>query len=207
MYSGDNVNKQSDALANVYARSLFELATDAGGNDKVVEIADELEQICDLITSNQQIGLFFSSPIIDSTKRREALSAIFSNRITDLSLRFLLVLNNKGRLNHLQQIEIAYDQLVQDAMGRIEVDIFTPTEIDADSINSIKDKVQQMLGKEPILHSYVDAAMLGGIKLRIGDQLIDGSVQTKLRRLSERIQSGGSVAIRERFENYLENND
>jgi F-type H+-transporting ATPase subunit delta len=201
------VNKQSDALANVYARSLFELATDAGGNDKVVEIADELEQICDLITSNQQIGLFFSSPIIDSTKRREALSAIFSNRITDLSLRFLLVLNNKGRLNHLQQIEIAYDQLVQDAMGRIEVDIFTPTEIDADSINSIKDKVQQMLGKEPILHSYVDAAMLGGIKLRIGDQLIDGSVQTKLRRLSERIQSGGSVAIRERFENYLENND
>lgn len=201
------MNKQSDALANVYARSLFELATDAGGNDKVVEIADELEQICDLITSNQQIGLFFSSPIIDSTKRREALSAIFSNRITDLSLRFLLVLNNKGRLNHLQQIEIAYDQLVQDAMGRIEVDIFTPTEIDADSINSIKDKVQQMLGKEPILHSYVDAAMLGGIKLRIGDQLIDGSVQTKLRRLSERIQSGGSVAIRERFENYLENND
>jgi F-type H+-transporting ATPase subunit delta len=201
------VNKQSDALANVYARSLFELATEAGGNDKVVEIADELEQICDLITSNQQIGLFFSSPIIDSTKRKEALSAIFSNRITDLALRFLLVLNNKGRLNHLRQIEIAYDQLVQDAMGQIEVDIFTPTEIDADSINSIKDKVQQMLGKEPILHSYVDAAMLGGIKLRIGDQLIDGSVQTKLRRLSERIQSGGSVAIRERFENYLENND
>jgi len=49
--------------------------------------------------------------------------------------------------------------------------------------------------------------MLGGVKLRIGDQLIDGSVQTKLRRLSESIQSGGSVAIRERFETYIENND
>lgn len=201
------MNKQSDALANVYARSLFELATDAGGNDKVVEIADELEQICDLITSNQKIGLFFSSPIIDNTKRSEALSAIFSNRITDLALRFLLVLNNKGRLNHLQQIETAYDQLVQDAMGRIEVDIFTPTEIDADFINSIKAKVQRMLGKEPVIHPYVDATMLGGIKLRIGDQLIDGSVQTKLRRLSESIQRGGSVAIRERFETYIENND
>jgi F-type H+-transporting ATPase subunit delta len=201
------VNKQTDALANVYARSLFELATDAGGNDKVVEIADELEQICELLTSNQDIGQFFSSPIIDSEKRSEALSAIFSNRITDLNLRFLLVLNNKGRLNHLQQIETAYDQLVQDAMGRIEVDIFTPTEIDADSINSIKAKVQQMLGKEPVLHPYVDRSMLGGIKLRIGDQLIDGSVQTKLRRLSESIQSGGSVAIREQFETFLENND
>ena len=64
-----------------------------------------------------------------------------------------------------------------------------------------------MLGKEPVLHPYVDPKMLGGVKLRIGDQLIDGSVQTKLRRLSESIQSGGSVAIRERFETYIENND
>jgi F0F1-type ATP synthase delta subunit len=64
-----------------------------------------------------------------------------------------------------------------------------------------------MLGKEPVIHPYVDATMLGGIKLRIGDQLIDGSVQTKLRRLSESIQRGGSVAIRERFETYIENND
>jgi len=201
------VNKQTDALANIYARTLFELATDAGGNEKVTEIADEIEQICDLISSNQELEKFFSSPIIDSTKRNESLSAIFSNRVTDLTLRFLLVLNNKGRLNHLQQIAIAYDQLVQDAMGRVEVDVFTPNPIDADSINTIKAKVQKMLGKEPVLHPYVDPKMLGGVKLRIGDQLIDGSVQTKLRRLSESIQSGGSVAIRERFETYIENND
>jgi len=201
------VNKQTDALANIYARTLFELATDAGGNEKVTEIADEIEQICDLISSNQELEKFFSSPIIDRTKRNESLSAIFSNRVTDLTLRFLLVLNNKGRLNHLQQIAIAYDQLVQDAMGRVEVDVFTPSPIDADSINTIKAKVQKMLGKEPVLHPYVDPKMLGGVKLRIGDQLIDGSVQTKLRRLSESIQSGGSVAIRERFETYIENND
>lgn len=201
------MNKQTDALANIYARTLFELATDAGGNEKVTEIADEIEQICDLISSNQELEKFFSSPIIDSTKRNESLSAIFSNRVTDLTLRFLLVLNNKGRLNHLQQIAIAYDQLVQDAMGRVEVDVFTPSPIDADSINTIKAKVQKMLGKEPVLHPYVDPKMLGGVKLRIGDQLIDGSVQTKLRRLSESIQSGGSVAIRERFETYIENND
>jgi len=198
------VIKHADALAHVYAQSLFELAIDAGGHEKVLEIADEIEQICDLATSNQLISKFFASPIIDIAKRGEALSAIFSNRVTDLTLRFLLVLNNKGRLNHLEQIAIAYDQLVQDAMGRIEVDVFTPTAIDAESINTIKVRVQEMLGKEPVLHPYVDPAMLGGVKLRIGDQLIDGSVQTKLRRLSEAIQSGGATTIREHFETYLE---
>ena len=199
--------KHTDAIAHVYAQSLFELATDAGGNEKVLEIADEVEQLIELTSSNTDIAMFFSSPIIDSNKRGEALFAIFSNKVTDLMLRFLLVLNSKGRLNHLQQIATAYDQLVQEAMGRVEVDVFTPVAIDADSIRSIKSKVQELLGKEPVLHSYVEPAMLGGVKLRIGDQLIDGSVQTKLRRLSEAIQRGGSTAIREQIDTYLEENN
>ncbi len=198
------MSTHTDALANVYARSLFELATDAGGNDKVVEIADELEQVCELARHNKEVSMFFSSPIIDVTKRGEALSAIFSNRITDLTLRFLLVLNNKGRLSHLESISVAFDLLVQEAFGRVEVDVFTPTAVDTTTINMIKKKVQAMLGKEPVLHPYVDPSMLGGIKLRIGDQLIDGSVQTKLRRLSESIKNSGGTAIREQFETYLE---
>ncbi|MGY8752414.1 MAG: ATP synthase F1 subunit delta [Phycisphaerales bacterium] len=197
---------QSDALANVYARSLFELATDAGGNDKIVEIADELEQICELARQNAEVQLFFSSPIIDVTKRSKTLSAIFTNRVTDLTLRFLLVLNAKGRLNHIESINVAFDLLVQEAFGRIEVDVFTPYELDENAISSIKERVQSMLNKEPVLHPYVDKAMLGGLKLRIGDQLIDGSVQTKLRRLSESIKNSGGTAIRENFETYLEDN-
>ena len=198
------MSTQTDALANVYARSLFELAADAGGTDKVLEIADELEQVCALTASNQEIGLFFSSPIIDKVKRGEALSAIFTNKVTDLTLRFLLVLNNKGRLDHLRQIEVAYAQLVQEALGRVEVNVFTPRAIDDASLKTIKRNVQEMLGKEPVLHTNVDPSMLGGVKLRIGDQLIDGSVATKLRRLSESVQSKGSMAIREQFETYLE---
>jgi len=197
---------QSDALANVYARSLFELATDAGGNDKIIEIADELEQICELARQNAEVQLFFSSPIIDVTKRSKTLSAIFTNRVTDLTLRFLLVLNAKGRLNHIESINVAFDLLVQEAFGRIEVDVFTPYELDENAISSIKERVQSMLNKEPVLHPYVDKAMLGGLKLRIGDQLIDGSVQTKLRRLSESIKNSGGTAIRENFETYLEDN-
>jgi F-type H+-transporting ATPase subunit delta len=200
------VTTQTDALAHVYARSLFELAVDAGGNDKVVEIADELEQICELARQDSKVNLFLSSPIIDVTARGTALSAIFSNRVTDLTLRFLLVLNDKGRLNHMEQITSAFDKLVQDAFGRVEVDVFTPIAVDTSTMDRIKSRIQEMLGKEPVLHPYVDKKMLGGIKVRVGDTLIDGSVQTKLRRLSETIQNNGGTAIREKFETYLEDN-
>jgi ATP synthase F1 delta subunit len=151
---------QSDALANVYARSLFELATDAGGNDKIVEIADELEQICELARQNAEVQLFFSSPIIDVTKRSKTLSAIFTNRVTDLTLRFLLVLNAKGRLNHIESINVAFDLLVQEAFGRIEVDVFTPYELDENAISSIKERVQSMLNKEPMPYKLRSAMSL-----------------------------------------------
>ena len=194
----------ADALANVYARSLFELATDAGGTDKLMEVADELEKICELAREDKKINLFLSSPVVDVKARGKALSAIFTYRITDLMLRFLLVLNNKGRLDRLESIETAFDQLVQEAFGRIEVDVITPVAIDAELIATIKEKISTVLGKEPVLHPYVDEGLLGGIKLRIGDQLIDGSVQTRLRKLSEELKNNGGAAVRERSESFMD---
>ena len=201
------MSTHTDALSNVYARSLFELATDGGGNEHALEVSEELEQICELARQERELGLFFSSPVIDATKRGKALSAIFANNVTELTHHFLLVLNLKGRLNHFESIASAFDALVQKAFGRIEVDVYTPTPVDAESINIIKTRVTEMLGKEPVLHPYIDSSMLGGIKLRIGDQLIDGSVQTRLRRLSETIKTQGGTAIRERFESYVEENN
>jgi F-type H+-transporting ATPase subunit delta len=198
------VRVNADALAKVYAKSLFELAMDAGGSDKLVEIADELEQICELAREDKKINLFFSSPVVDVTARGKTLSAIFTNRITDLTLRFLLVLNNKGRLDRLESIETAFDQLLQEAFGRVEVDVITPVAIDAESMATIKEKIASVLGKEPVLHPYIDTSILGGVKLRIGDQLIDGSVQTRLRKLSEELKNNGGAAVRERYEAFMD---
>jgi len=199
------VRVNADALAKVYAKSLFELAMDAGGSDKLVEIADELEQICELAREDKKINLFFSSPVVDVTARGKTLSAIFTNRITDLTLRFLLVLNNKGRLDRLESIETAFDQLLQEAFGRVEVDVITPVAVDAESLTAIKQKIETVPGKEPVLHPYVDEHLLGGIKLRIGDQLIDGSLQTRLRKLGEELKNNGGAAVRERFETFMDN--
>ena len=198
------MSAKADALAKVYARSLFELATDAGGTDKLMEVADELEQICELAREDKKMNLFLTSPVVDVKARGKALSAIFTNRITDLTLKFLLVLNNKGRLDRLESIETAFDQLVQEAFGRIEVDVITPVAIDTELMATIKEKISTVLGKEPVLHPYVDESLLGGIKLRIGDQLIDGSVQTRLRKLSEELKNNGAAAVRERFESFMD---
>jgi ATP synthase F1 delta subunit len=190
---------QIDSLAQVYSRSLFELAQQAGGQDKVVEVGGELEQIMEIARADERFREFLRSPIIEKGARKATISRIFGDNVTDLTLRFLLVLNQKGRLNHLELIAAAYDQLLQQSFGRIEVDVFTPAPLDGERREAIKARIQEALGKEPVLYAYTEPEMLGGIKLRIGDQLIDASVATRLRRLREHVLSGGANALRDRI--------
>lgn len=182
----------ADAVARVYAKSLYELAEEAGGRSKILQVASELEGICELARNNKSFGEFLGSPIIDGARRAASLRRICHEKVTDLSLRFLLVLNEKERLKHLELISEAYDQLVDTALGRIEVDVYTATPIDEEQLDSIKNRISTALGKEAILYSYVDQEMIGGLKLFIGDQLIDGSVASRLRRMNKQLRVRGA---------------
>lgn len=197
--------QQYDEIAAVYARSLYELADDAGGLAKVGEIYDELIAIVEMTRGDKNLHEFLSSPIIGVGRRQQSLHAIFDDRISDMLLRFLLVANDKGRLGHLEQIAGAYDALVQEAHGRVEVDLITASteDVPRELIEAVKDRVQSVLGKEPVLHHYSDPAMIGGIKLRIGDQLVDGSVATRLRRMKEEILGEGSTDLRAETSRFL----
>lgn len=196
--------RQSDSLARVYAKSLYELAEQAGGRDKIVEVGDELEQVVELARSERTLDEFMRSPIVKKADRMSVINQLFSDRVTDLTLRFLLVLNDKGRLGHLDAITSAFDQLVQEAFGRVEVDVFTPTALSADQRDRIRDSVQNALGKEPVVYAYTDPGMIGGIKLRIGDQLVDGSVATRLRRMRDQILGSGPATLAERLDELVD---
>ncbi|MDG2291506.1 MAG: ATP synthase F1 subunit delta [Phycisphaerales bacterium] len=196
--------KQTDTLANIYARSLFELAEASGGRDKILELADELEQVAELLAGSGDLQALFCSPIIDGDRRANALRSIFENRVTDLMLRFMLVLNSNGRLNHFDPIQMAYDLMVQDAFDRVEVDVVTAMPLDESALARVKDSIQQALGKDPVLHPSVDASILGGIQIRVGDQLMDGSVATRLRRLGHRLREQGSHNIRTDSSRFME---
>lgn len=196
-----------DALANVYASSLFELAEQAGGRAKIEEVSSELEQVLELSRSDRMFREFFHSPIIDVNARQEALRSMFHGRVTDLTLRFMLVLNRKGRLSAIENIAAAYDHLMQDSFGRVEVDVFTAGPLGDEARSEIQRMVQSALGKEPVLHAYTDPKMIGGIKLRVGDRLIDGSVASKLRRLKDDLLNEGGAVVRSRFEELIETED
>lgn len=199
-----SMSTQTDTLSKIYAKSLYELAEETGNDQKVLEVADELEQVCELVRGDRQFRELLASPVIDVARRAEALRRIFTDQVTDLVLRFILILNRNGRLGHLDSIQAAFDQMVQDAHGRIEVDVITASQIDEAQKARISDRIKEAIGKEPILHAYTEPGIIGGVRLRIGDEMIDGSVATRLRRMEQSLKTGGGNTIRTSMDRFLE---
>ncbi len=186
---------QTDTLSRIYARSLFDLCDEAGGRDKILEVADELEQICELIRADAGFREYLDSPVIDAARRATGIKSIFADRVTDLILRFLLVLNTNGRVGHLESILAAFDELVQEAWGRVEVDVWTATTLEQPAQELLRNRLHEIIGKEPVLHTWTDETLIGGIRIRIGDQLIDGSVAARLKQFEAGLRLSGSRII------------
>ncbi len=187
---------QPDALAAIYARSLFELAEAQGGRELIEGSLAELEDIIEMARADRNFSEFLASRVLPVSDRAASLERIFKGRLSNLTLRFLQIVNEKGRLPHLTAIVAAYDRLVQEKFGRVEVDLYTPAPVSPEEIRAIRDRLREALGKEPIIHPYVDHAMIGGLKMQIGDRLIDGSIATRLRQFRDRLAREGSAEIR-----------
>ncbi len=194
---------QSDALAHIYARSLFDLAEEAGGQKRIEETAAELEAIIEITRENPSFIEFLRSAILPAEKRGQSLKRIFSGRVSDLTLNFLLVLNHKGRLAHIAAIASAFDELAQEKFGRVEVDVYTAAPIERSQLKAIGDRLRAAIKREPVLHAYTDESMIGGLKLQIGDQMIDASVATQLRKVRERLVTHGAAELRARADRML----
>lgn len=195
---------QPDAVARLYAASLFEVAEAKGGQSTIESIGAQLGDIVEMARADARFAEFLSSRILAHKDRAESLRAILGGKADAMILNLLLVLNDKGRLGHLGVIARAYDEIVQERFGRVEVDVITAAPVDDDQMNALKQRLQARLGKEPVLHRYHDAAMIGGLKLRVGDQLFDASIETSLRRMRERLSSSGAATLKARTDRIIE---
>ncbi|MDF1869470.1 MAG: ATP synthase F1 subunit delta [Phycisphaerales bacterium] len=198
------IETKPDALAKVYARAVFEVAEATEGTSPE-GLLGQLEDLLEIARDSRGFNELLASRLIDGKKRDASLVRMLEGKCDQLTLNFLRQLNSKGRLGHLIPIVGALDELVQARFGRIEVDVFTATPMSPDALDSIKHKLNESLGKEVIIHPYTDSEMLGGIKIRMGDQLIDASVQADLRSLRDNLLKNGGAKVRGQSNNLLDN--
>jgi ATP synthase F1 delta subunit len=172
-----------EELAQVYARSLFEVARDDGILD---EIHEQLSIWADALSENRDLQVFFFSPTFTSAEKKEAIRRIIDGG-DERFLNFLELLAERHRLPVSFRIRRVFDELWREENKLLPVEVTTAVEIDAGVVKSIGDRIQERTGQRVELTSTVDPDILGGMVLRVGNKVLDASVHGRLERLRRQI--------------------
>jgi F-type H+-transporting ATPase subunit delta len=169
-----------------YATSLLNLADQ---QNIVQPTGEELKQLGDVLEQNPTFVLYLADPCISQDARGKVLKDVFSGQVSPLLWNFLGVLNLKNRLSLLKQIITAYDDLLDDKFGKVEVDVTTAHKLSPEDLEMVKQRVSAALKKDAVIHQYVDESIIGGMLLRVQDQLIDASVKSQLQAIKQKLRT------------------
>ncbi len=176
-------------VARRYAKALFELAREEG---KVGEIGGEIRLFNEILQNTPALKVLLCGPVYDFHVKKEALErVVVTMGLSELTSRFLLLLIKKNRLAILDEILKVYQGLEDQEMGRVRARAYLP-DADRESpvLDRIRSRLEEVTGKEVLLDVEEDKDMIGGVIVKIGDILIDGSVRSRLLSLKKRIREG-----------------
>jgi len=168
-------------IADRYAGALFEISREQSAIDNVERGLDRLQLA---MKDSADFRRLVTSPVISNVDQRLALNAIFTKiRETDLVRDFVLLLAKNRRLFVLERTIIAYKALVARERGEVEASVVSAVALTGVQRESLIDTLRQKLGKTPKLTASVDENLIGGMVIKVGSQMIDTSLRTKLKNL------------------------
>ena len=174
----------ASGAAKRYAQAVFELANERG----TIERWNDDLAILDALAADEEISAFLASPK-QSEAEKLALVDKALNEAQPEARRLGQMLVRRRRLPIIPDMVKAFQEAVLAQSGILVANVTTAVELDAAGHDQVRDQLSELFGKEVVLETSVDPALIGGLVVRVGDNLIDGSVSNGLRRLHERLVS------------------
>lgn len=178
---------RDSTIARNYAATLLVLAGKAndlrGWGTMLGDVAAAMEQ-------NATLRLFLESPRVPATRKNAVLAAAFQDRMPRIMVRYLQSLVNHRRQMLIPEIAREYTDLVDEQEGRLHARVTVAREADAETQGMITQQLSRMFSKTVVPHFRVDAAILGGVVVNVGDTVLDGSVRKRLSSLRRRMLTG-----------------
>jgi F-type H+-transporting ATPase subunit delta len=173
--------------ATVYAQSLVDSAEAAQQTDAILAEFDSL--ITDVLDRLPKFEGVLASGFVDEGVKEAMLDKAFANRASPLFLSFLKVVARHSRLDMLRLIHLAFHFQYNEVRKRVQVMVSTAEPLDSAAEQRIVSDLQSRLHLTPVLEKQVHPELIGGIVLRVGDRVFDGSIATQLKQLREKMLS------------------
>jgi ATP synthase F1 delta subunit len=172
-----------EEIARVYAEALFEAAQ---AKDQLDVIHEQLDEFADAVAANRDLQVFLFSPYFSSAEKREGISRAVSGAEPEL-LNFLELLAEKHRMPAIFRIRDRFDDLWAEANRRLEVIVTSAVELDPKLVANVGAEIERQTNRKIDLRSEVDESILGGLRLRVGNMVLDASLHNQLERLRKEV--------------------
>jgi F-type H+-transporting ATPase subunit delta len=178
---------QGESVARNYAETLLTLARKA--ND-TAGWGTMIRQVADAIMADTTLSQFLESPRIAGEQKAAVLGKALGDRVPQLFLRFLQQLVKNRRQALLPQIASEYETLLDASQGIVHAKVTLAKPATEAEVGSIGAQLSKVVGKQVVPHVSIDPNILGGVVVRMGDTVMDGSVRRKLSILRRRMGVG-----------------
>jgi F-type H+-transporting ATPase subunit delta len=172
-----------EEIAEVYARALFEVASD---QDKLDELHDQLGEFADAIGENRDMARFFFSPYFSTQEKKEALEKTVTGA-EEIFMNFLETLLERHRMPVIFRIRDRFDKLWADENKMLPVEVTSAIELDKKTVADIGKSIGEQVDRKIELSSKVDPEILGGVVLRVGNFVLDASIRSRLDQLRKQV--------------------
>jgi F-type H+-transporting ATPase subunit delta len=170
------------SLAGRYASALFDLARDERQIDPVIRSLDALGQA---LLNSREFAEFIDSPLVGREQAARTFAALAAKLGLDpITAKFVGVLARNGRKRQLGAIIGTFRRIAAEHRGETTADVVTARPLSNEQITALKAQLRARAGRDVNLETRVDPAILGGIAIKLGSQMIDSSIRTKLNRLA-----------------------
>ena len=170
-----------------YAQAVFSVA------DKTDQLSDTIQRLdflLNIYTSSPEFRLFLQSRRISPAEKMKILKKVFMDILSDLELELLNHLLKKGHIQLLVAVIKKFGFIAQSVETSLKVSISTAEQINPEGLSDIVRNIEQKLGKKVDADALVDPEILGGVKFRVGNTIIDGSIATRLQKLGNSLYQG-----------------
>ena len=173
------------SVARRYAEAFFNIARES---NKVDEYQQELELVVETIKKVENLEQYFAHLLIPVNEKKAVIDKIFAGKISPVTLNFIKMVVDKRREAYLSAITEQYIEMADEFRSIAKLDFITAVEVSKKEIQFLAEKLSASTGKKIQLRLQVDPTLIGGVRLRMGDQIIDGSVANKLQRIKEKLK-------------------
>lgn len=175
----------AEIVANRYASALFQLAKEAGS---IIQCLNELELVENVYKTTPKFHQILIHPKIPTKKKMDLVKNSFAGNVSESVLNTLLLIIERGRANIILAFIDKFKQLAYEEQEMAQAKVYSVKPLSEEYIQAISEVFAKKVGKEKlIIENIVDEDLIGGLKIRIGNRIFDGSIKGQLDRLHRQL--------------------